>query len=136
MSIAAAKSFTFNSQSFAADGFNVYVLNTTEPDSLPDLAQPRVNIQNLAGADGAVTQGATRQPLRIRLKCATVVRDTATLEEQITNIKTALDVVGEKSFTPGWRSITKTVRQTNGLSFRRERDGAFFTLEFVEPDPS
>ena len=120
--------------------FTIYPLCSqsvqVDPDSLPDLAAPRVNVQNLAGADGSVTQGSTRETLRIRLRCATVVRDTATLEEQITNIKTALDVEGENSFIAGWRAGTKTVRQTNGLAFDRQQDGAFFTLEFIEPDPS
>ena len=136
MSVPAAASFTFNGQSFAANGYNVRVMNRRLKGSVPDLAQPRVNIQQLSGANGAVTQGATKEPIMIMLECVTAVRDTATLEEQITNIKTALDVTGEKSLILGWITGTRTVRQLNMLDFDRHQDGAFFTLVFIEPDPS
>ena len=136
MSVPAAASFTFNGQSFAADGYNVRVMNRRLNGSVPDLAQPRVNIQQLSGANGAVTQGATVDPIYITLECVTAVRDTATLEEQITNIKAALDVTGEKDIVFGWRSGTRTVRRLNAVDFDRQQDGAFFTLKFIEPEPS
>ena len=136
MSVTSDKSITFNGQSFALDGYNVIVMNRRLAGSVPDLAKPRVNVQHLSNANGVITQGATTDALTLSFQCATVVRDTATLEEQITNIKTALDVTGEKNLILGWRSGTRTVRRTNAVDFDRRQDGAFFTLTFLEPDPS
>ena len=125
--------------SFTWDGINMadYGLQVIErPHQY--LPRPKVIIHDLAGATGAVTQGAYWEPLYLDMKCAVVCDDPDTLEANLLAIAGALYSTqkGEKSLVLSWRpGITYTARLLSEMKTEPMLNGALFDLRFIVPQP-
>ena len=131
--------------SIAIDGvdLNDYGLWVVEHNA-PYMPQPRVNIHELGGADGAVTQGSTFASMRVKLRCVFALDDVVSGEIGLDRDVVMTDLIdiladaamNEKSLVLGfWPTKTWTARLVSSVDGELMQRGLQFPLEFIIPQP-
>jgi predicted phage tail component-like protein len=106
----------------------------------PYMPAPRVWIENLGDANGAVTAGRTFDARTFSVECA--------VEDNTGNLETTLDAIaahfatahaagGLKQLVFGYRpTVQWQARLVSEIRFEAALNGATFNLEFIAPDPT
>ena len=121
------------------DLFDTWGVRVTRRD-WPYMPAPRVWVENLGDANGAVTAGHNFDPRIFRVECA--------VEDNTGNLETTLDAIadhfatahaagGLKQLVFGYRpTVQWQARLVSEIRFEAALNGAVFTLEFIAPDPT
>lgn len=131
---ASGKSFNFKGIDYGGASYNVYA----RVREFPRMGRPRVSIENLAQADGVVTQGSTFDDARLTIECAVTASTTANLETAMLNV---IGQLAKSQEGPGALILdshpTKkfTARLVSGVTGSLGQNGEQFTLEFVLTSP-
>jgi hypothetical protein len=131
MAVDANLSFLWNAVDFSGNNYNVLLMDYR----VPGLPKPRLNVQPLTGADGAVSQGSTFAAGELWLKCYTQAASLATMETQISNIVTAFQDTDSGEALLLLTPVGKQwyARLSEGIEFQRFQNGAVFELTFFTP---
>ncbi len=121
------------------DLFDTWGVRVTRRD-WPYMPAPRVWIENLGDANGAVTAGRTFDPRTFEVECM--------VEDNTGNLEATLDAIadhfaaahaagGLKQLVFGYRpTVQWQARQIGEIRFEAALNGATFTLSFIAPDPT
>ena len=104
----------------------------------PYLPEPRVQLEDLSQADGAVSFGATWGPRYFEFECVIAAESAEDRATCIANVITALRTTeeGEKPLVLGWEpDDVYQARLLSGINGRDAINGVSFPLRFVAPQP-
>jgi phage-related protein len=138
MTLNRTDSFTYNSVDYWTT--HAVMVNDNGGIVVPGARELRLDVQELGGANGAVTQGATYKPQTISLPCACIKAAGTGLETELAAIVTALEAAdgAEATLVLWWLPVTANtfqVRRSGEVIFERYKNGATFTLDFIVPNP-
>jgi len=127
--------------SFSYDGIDLggvtYGVTLTRA-TLPLLTDPRVDVQTLAGEDGAVSQGTTFGAMQVSLDCIVEGFGRDDLDVKLRNIRDLFVTCqsGEKRLElDHWPGRYWDVRLVSGIDPEMKLNYARFSLDFVAPKP-
>lgn len=129
------QSFTLNSIDYGDPAYGVYVVD----DGGPWCPEFRVDLQPLAGAHGAVSQGQYLGPRYWTLRCVLVAASAAARVTQVYNVMQALaaaHAAGETEFSldaiERWTWMARPIGEVNATE---ALCGAEFEVRIVAPNP-